>query len=173
MISAREFWKWAYSDFLSNAQRGVLAEYIVAKALGCTERCRVQWDAYDMDAGQGLKIEVKSAAYVQSWEQKSLSLIRFEIGHKRAWYAATNTYASEAARSADVYVFCVFAAKERATANPLDLDQWFFLACRTTLLNETFPAQKTVALSTLAALGLKRLSYETLGEHIRSLGTDD
>lgn len=173
MISANEFWKWAYSDLLSNAQRGVLAEYIVASSLGCTGRGRIEWDAYDLDAGEGLKIEVKSAAYVQSWPQKALSPIRFDIAHKRAWYADTNTYSAEAARSADIYVFCVFAATEREAANPLDLNQWFFLACRTELLNERFPSQKSVALSALEALGLERLKYEALGVHIRALGANN
>ena len=28
-----DFWKWAYSDLLDNAQRGILAEYLVANAL--------------------------------------------------------------------------------------------------------------------------------------------
>lgn len=173
MISANEFWKWAYSDFLSNAQRGVLAEYLVARALGCTERGRIAWDAYDLDAGPGLKIEVKSAAYVQSWAQKAHSTIRFDIAHKRAWYAETNTYAAEASRTADIYVFCVFAATDRALTNPLDPEQWFFIACRTYLLNERFPTQKTVALSTLEALGLKHISYGALSEQVRSLGANN
>ena len=30
----QEFWEWAYDDLLANTTRGVLAEYIVAKALG-------------------------------------------------------------------------------------------------------------------------------------------
>jgi hypothetical protein len=81
MISANEFWKWAYSDFLSNAERGVLAEDMIAKALGCTNRGRVQWDAYNLDADPGLKIEVKSAAYIQSWPQKSPSSIRLDVAH--------------------------------------------------------------------------------------------
>lgn len=169
IISAGEFWSWAYSDFLSNAQRGVLAEYIVAKALGCTSRGRVEWDAYDIDAGPGLAVEVKSAAYLQSWSQRTLSPIRFDIANKRAWHAETSTYAPESARSADVYVFCVFAAVERALANPLDTAQWFFLVCRTALLNERFRAQKTVALSSLEALQLPRLGWEALGGHIRAL----
>jgi hypothetical protein len=172
MISDNEFWKWAYSDFLSNTQRGVLAEYIVAKALGCTNRNRVEWDAYDLDAGDGLKIEVKSAAYVQAWAQGAPSAIRFDIAHKRSWFAESNTYAAEAARSADIYVFCVFATRERSEANPLDTGQWFFLACKTDFLNERFPAQKTVALSSLEAQGLERLSFEALGEHVRALGAN-
>lgn len=169
MISANEYWEWAYSDFLSNAQRGVLAEYIVAKALGASDRGRVQWDAYDLDAGPGLKIEVKSAAYLQAWSQKSLSSIRFDIAHKRAWYAETNTYAEEAARTADIYVFCVFATTDRSLANPLDPNQWFFMACTTNTLNEKLPIQKSVALSTLEALGLQKINYEVLSKHVRAL----
>ena len=173
MISANEFWKWAYSDFLSNAQRGVLAEYMVARSLGCTDRGRVEWDAYDVNAGQGLRIEVKSAAYLQSWRQSALSPIRFDIAPKRAWRAETNSYSVEAARSADIYVFCVFAATEREAANPLDPTQWFFLACKTQLLNDRFPSQKSVALSALEALRLERINYETLGMHIRALGANN
>ncbi|AXG97954.1 hypothetical protein DVJ83_00840 [Deinococcus wulumuqiensis] len=47
-LNSTDFWRWAYSDFLSNALRGVLAEYIVAQAAGCTHRARTEWDAYDL-----------------------------------------------------------------------------------------------------------------------------
>jgi len=33
-LDKREFHDWAYHDLLANTTRGVLAEYIVAKALG-------------------------------------------------------------------------------------------------------------------------------------------
>jgi hypothetical protein len=56
------FWRWAYSDFLSNAQRGVLAEYIVGTALNCLKEKRLEWDAHDLVTEDGIKIEVKSAA---------------------------------------------------------------------------------------------------------------
>jgi hypothetical protein len=29
------FWAWSASDLVSNANRGILAEYIVAQSLGC------------------------------------------------------------------------------------------------------------------------------------------
>jgi hypothetical protein len=99
-INPGDFWQWAYSDFLSNALRGVLAEYIVAQAVGCTHRPRTEWDAYDLKTDSGLKIEVKSAAYLQSWQQKRLSPIRFDIGRKKGWDAETNINALEAAESA-------------------------------------------------------------------------
>lgn len=44
-----DFWRWAYSDIISNAYRGVLAEYIVAIALGISEEgIRILWEPYDL-----------------------------------------------------------------------------------------------------------------------------
>ena len=162
-IEEIDFWKWAFSDLLSNELRGVLAEYIVASAVGCTHRPRTEWDAYDLETDDGLKIEIKSSAYLQSWTQKSHSTIRFDIAPKMGWTAATNTIATEASRAADVYVFCIFTTKERAVANPRDLSQWSFLVCRTQLLNEKFGNQKSVGLSSLIAIGLEQLSFRELG----------
>ncbi len=33
-----DFWSWAYSDCINNTTRGVLAEFVVAKALGKPSR---------------------------------------------------------------------------------------------------------------------------------------
>lgn len=162
------FWKWAFSDFISNALRGVLAEYIVASAVGCTHNPRTEWDAFDLETGTGLKIEVKSAAYLQSWEQKAPSSIRFDIAPKRSWSAATNTISADPLRAADVYVFCVFTTTERAQANPRDLNQWIFFVCSTRQLNEAFGPQKSAALSSLLNLGLIQCSYPELAERIHS-----
>lgn len=168
LINPDEFWRWAFSDFLSNALRGVLAEYIVARAAGCTHRKRIEWAAYDLKTDSGLKIEVKSSAYLQSWQQTRPSAVRFDIGLRRGWDAETNLSAAEAGRTADVYVFCVFAEQERERANPLDLDQWFFLTCGTALLNAHFPAQKSVALSSLERLPLQRLTFRDLSAALRN-----
>jgi hypothetical protein len=58
-----EFWQWSSSDLVGNALRGVLAEYIVASALGCDAGTRTEWDAHDLVTKDGIKVEVKSAAY--------------------------------------------------------------------------------------------------------------
>lgn len=162
LLQAEAFWRWAYSDFLSNAQRGVLAEYIVAQAAGSTGKGRVEWAAWDLERTDGLKIEVKSSGYLQTWSQQAPSLIKFDIAEKRGWNPEANAYAVEASRAADLYVFCVFNHQDRETANPLDLQQWFFLTCRTEWLTETFKNQKSVSLSRLEAAGLKRLSFVEL-----------
>ena len=60
------FWRWSTSDLVSNVTRGRLAEFIVAKALGIsTDGVGNEWDAYDLETKDGVKIEVKSAAYLQ------------------------------------------------------------------------------------------------------------
>lgn len=161
-IEAPDFWQWAFSDFMSNALRGILAEYIVAVALGGTHKPRTEWDAYDLMTEDGLKIEVKSAAYLQSWQQEKNSVVRFSISPKKGWDARTNTSSTEAVRSADIYVFCVFAATDKLIASPLDLAQWFFLVCPTRLLASNFGRQKTVGLSSLEQCGLVRLSFDQL-----------
>lgn len=161
-IEPQAFWQWAFSDFMSNALRGVLAEYIVASAIGCAHGQRTEWDAYDLLTEEGLKIEVKSSAYLQSWHQNKHSVIRFDIGQKKAWDAQTNISSSEAIRSADIYIFCVFATTDKSIANPLDLSQWFFLVCPTELLAEKLGNQKTVGLATLEKHNLKRLSFTQL-----------
>ncbi len=33
-VTIVDCWQWAYSDLISNTERGVLAEYLVAKAVG-------------------------------------------------------------------------------------------------------------------------------------------
>lgn len=62
------FWQWSASDLVSNTMRGVLAEYIVALAMGIDteEGVRREWDAYDLLFEGKIEVEVKSAAYIQS-----------------------------------------------------------------------------------------------------------
>lgn len=55
MIEAQDFWQWALSDFKSNALRGVLAEYIVTRALVCLHAPRTEWNAYDLVIADGTK----------------------------------------------------------------------------------------------------------------------
>jgi hypothetical protein len=42
------FWRWSVSDLVSNATRGRLAEFIVARALGVQIPVRGEWDAFDL-----------------------------------------------------------------------------------------------------------------------------
>ncbi|HEU6452339.1 MAG TPA: hypothetical protein VFT57_13040 [Gemmatimonadaceae bacterium] len=147
-----DFWRWSASDLLSNAMRGVLAEYIVAKALGADDGARTEWDSCDLRTPDGLRIEVKCAAYLQSWAQTKVSSPSFNIASRLAWDAATNTYAQEPCRSADLYVFALLHHRDKATVDPLDLSQWTFYALPAAVLNERCPRQKTIRLAPLLKL---------------------
>lgn len=157
-----EYWSWAHSDIASNAERGKLAEYIVSCALKSRSACRTEWDAVDVISSDGIKVEVKSSAYLQTWKQNNPSNIRFDIAPKNSWHSDTNTFSEVRCRSAEVYVFCVFANKNAETANPLDLNQWEFYVLSTSVLDEQMPLQKTAGLSSLLKLGAQKTDFQSL-----------
>jgi hypothetical protein len=168
-IDILSFWRWSASDLVSNATRGVLAEYIVASALGLTDGVREEWDAFDLRTKDSVRIEVKSASYIQSWYHKNLSKITFGIQPTRGWDAATNQLANGFQRQAHIYVFCLLAHKDQDTLNPLDLDQWEFYFLPAQVLNATCPAQKTIGLAKLLKLGAIKADYDGIQHCIERL----
>lgn len=164
------FWRWSASDLVSNATRGVLAEYIVASALGIAEGVRAEWDAFDLRTRSGIKLEVKSAAYLQSWFHRKLSTIQFDIRATREWAASTSELSADVRRQADVYVFCVLNHKEKHSLDPLNLDQWEFYILPASILNAECPTQKTIGLTRLLELGPCRARYEEIASCIERVG---
>ena len=157
----KELWAWAFSDLVRDTERGKLAEYIVATAMGCDEGTSPTWGSFDLLSPEGIKIEVKTSAYIQSWEQKKFSRIEFSIAESLYWDGVA--YAKEKKRQADVYVFCVLKHKEQDTINPLDLEQWDFYPVSTAILNETVKGQKTICLARVAELcGRGPCTYQML-----------
>jgi hypothetical protein len=122
-----DFWGWRLSDLLDNLERGALAEFIVATALGIpTDGVRDAGAVWDLTSQDGVRIEVKSAAYLQSWYQKRLARITFSTRKTLAWDPDTGEFAAVAQRHADVYVFAHLAHTDKRTVDPLNLDQWRF-----------------------------------------------
>lgn len=162
------FWQWACSDLVSNTMRGILAEFIVASALGMTSEIRREWDQYDLVTKEGVKLEVKSAAYLQSWPQTKLSSISFNIAPKKSWNPVTNEYGTEVKRQADVYVFCLLHHQDKSTLDPLELDQWTFYLLPTSILNAKKPGQKTITLSALMKLNPVKVSFSGIASSIKN-----
>jgi hypothetical protein len=166
-LTLLDFWQWYASDLLTNSLRGVLAEFIVARALGINQSSRLEWDAYDLKDISGLKVEVKSAAYLQTWSQKRPSRIIFSIAPTQGWDAQTNGYSSKPLRQADVYVFCLYACQDKESANPLSLEQWRFFVLPASSLNKKMPRQKTLTLGSLEKLNPQRVDFNGLAAAIR------
>ena len=167
--SLLDFWRWAYSDLVGNAERGALAEYIVACALGINHSERVSWDKYDLLTPDGVAVEVKTSGYLQTWEQKNLSKPVFGIQPTFGWDSKSNTYETEQKRQSDIYVFCVHKHTEQETLNPLEISQWDFYLMPTATLDIKFGAQKTATLSALIKAGAELCEYHQLKERISEL----
>lgn len=171
-----DFWAWTSSDLLGNALRGTLAEFIVGTALDCIgpDDTRLEWDARDLVTRNGVSIEVKSTAYLQSWGQTQTASMKFGVAKTRAWNALTNEYSDEYKRQADVYIFCVLTSTDRDTADPLNTDQWHFYVASTRYLNGVLGEQKSVSLSVLMKLdGVAEATYTELPTVFRSVWDTD
>lgn len=157
-----DFWRWSVSDLLSNATRGRLAEFIVGTALGLSsENVRSEWDSFDLQDKDGVKIEIKSSAYLQSWHQNNFSKISFSIKPTRFWDPKTNLYSGEIKRQADLYVFCHLKHKDITSIDRLKMEQWDFYVVPTQQLDSLYPNQKSIGLGPLRKL-VRPISYREL-----------
>jgi len=167
-----DFWQWSQSDILNNTLRGVLAEFIVCKALGVESNVRVDWDAFDV-AYQNVKIEVKSSAYIQSWFKDKHSKISFDIAPKRVFCYETNCYSVEVKRQSDLYIFCLLDHKDKDSVNPLNLEQWKFYVLPTSVLNEKAEYQKSITLNSLLTLNPLVCKFAELKSIVDKLTTNN
>lgn len=163
-LSLRDFWRWSASDLVSNVIRGVFAEFLVAHALGIdVGGVRDSWAAFDLVTPAGIRVEVKSAAYVQSWWQRRLSAISFSVRRTRAWSGDTGLMAADAVRQADVYVFALLAHADKATIDPLNVDQWRFFVVPTAVLNARTRSQHSITLRSLRGIAAELRLAEVAG----------
>lgn len=165
-LSLQGFWAWQGSDLLSNAQRGVLAEYLVAQAVGDPSPVREEWATWDVETPDGLHIEVKSSAYVQSWHQTSPSRIEFDVKPTTALTKETGKYQGPAKRHADVYVFCLLAEQDPALVDPMNLDQWQFFVIPTRVLDAHSPTQQKMGLASVKRLAGTHVSWSGLDQRV-------
>jgi hypothetical protein len=125
-LSVLDFWRWAFADLRMNIVRGVLAEYLVARAVGDLSLLREAWDNWDVTTATGIKVEVKSSGYLQSWNQRKLSSIVFSGLTGREWSAQTNEFAADRSLRAQVYVFAVHICRDPHQYDPLKIEDWEF-----------------------------------------------
>ena len=126
------FWQWYASDLAGNALRGCIAEYLVLQALGANPDVRQEWDAVDIRLSSGLTVEVKSAAYHQSWAQRKESPIGFSIAPTLGWKLATG------------------------------VGQWTFYVLATRILDDKAGSQKKINLASLLRLNPEAVDYTGL-----------
>ena len=149
---------------MDNTARGILAEFLVATAVGRQETPRVEWERFDLRTPSGITIEVKSAAAIQSWKQTAPTPIQFAIGPRQGWDSETGQYIEQACRWADLYVFCVLEG-----ADPLDMDKWQFYVLSSAVLDDKCRQQQTIRLGPLKQLSPRACSYRDLKRTIEDV----
>lgn len=128
---------------------------------------RTDWLPFDVSSPSGRRIEVKSAAYLQSWTKDCYSKILFDIAPKHAWTPEEGN-SPEKKRNSDLYVFCVYTALTK-DKSLLDLDLWDFYVLPTSVLNEKVPVQKKIGLPSLLKLEPVKTDYAGLCSVIESI----
>jgi hypothetical protein len=170
-----DFWQWAFSDLRANSLRGVLAEWIVANLLGLAPidpPVRDPWGECDLRTPEGVTLEVKASAYLQSWMETGTSKIVFAGLRGQTWTPQTG-YSGKATYNARLYVFCVQTEKDPARWDALDLGQWrFYLATRDQLaaldiLSITLPTLQTLG-KELTATDLPHEAWRIIRELARA-----
>lgn len=131
--SMNDFWSWSYSNIMFNTIRGDLGEFIIYKALegelsNKHYSLRRDGDVCDFQIDD-ICIEVKTASYIQAWEQndKPYSDINFDIARREDYdFNTGKPIKGSKKRWANIYVFCLLNEKNRDLVNPLDISQWKF-----------------------------------------------
>lgn len=161
--TALDFWRWAASDLLSNASRGLLAEFLVRQAIGGSAiDVRREWDRYDIVSPDGVRIEVKSAAYLQRWAQRKLSTISFRTRPTFGWSADEGASDLERRWQADVWVFALLFHTDKATVDPLNVRHWRFYVLPTQVLAARTRSQHSITLPSLEKLCGPGIAFEQL-----------
>lgn len=163
------FWQWSSSDLVVNIVRGLLAEYLVAQALGLAGDVRDPWQPYDLKTRRGLTLEVKSCSYLQSWSQKRLSDIGFSIAETTAWSADTAAFVGGRQRQAHAYVFALLKHRDERTLDPRDLDQWEFYLVPTKAVTDGCGARKYLTMKGLMQLDPLHATFDGLASIVSRL----
>ncbi len=150
MTELDSFLRWNSGHLLENRTRGAYAEWLLHRALGLDPgQHRVEWAEVDVTFGP-ITLEVKSAAFVQSWQQERPSTISFPIEQ----------------RVATAYVFCLLAEEDPKRVNPQDLSQWRFWVVPTAMLHGE---RRSIGLQPLIRTYGEGLRFEELASRIEAL----
>jgi hypothetical protein len=171
--SLLDFWKWAFSDLCDDDLKGIFAEWLVLKLLGIPGVRRVSWSNSDIITPDGVRVEVKSSAYWQSWKLmdemgitrptplypvSDKTQIRFSGLKARGGVVPTST--EPQVFKSQVYLFAFQHEKEIERWNAMDLSQWEFYALPGSILSKL--SWRSISLLTLRAEQHRLSGHEVL-----------
>lgn len=158
-LTVNDFWRWAGSDLNDAATRSVFAEFLVASSLEILDDGRQSSRSYDLlwpqDDGSGIRINVRTAAYIQSDDPEHPDQIFFDLGFRDR---------------CDVFVFCVYKAMA-PEQSPLDTELWDFYALHSWGWDGMKEDQRTATVPAILRLEPVWSDYYGIGEAIQKTMT--
>ena len=162
-MNISDFWRWHYSDVYDLQDK--IAEYVVAKALGCSEPYNVgTWTLFDI-LYRGYRIEVKETSYYHSWQTDEETKSRQRIFGITKAYSEYQNNKSIFERQNDIYVFCLNTGDTKNDSNPLKLENWEFYIIPTAIIDKECGNGKTISLSKVRKLA-EKLQYDEIKKRI-------
>jgi len=130
----KDFWRWAFSDFCDDALKGDYAEWLVSILLGVRTERRRYWANTDLVSQPGVRIEVKSSSYWQSWKlweetgKPKCVKVAGDKERRRIRFAGLKVgdAVGNVGYKSDLYVFAFQAQRDPSLWNAFDLSQWEF-----------------------------------------------
>jgi len=164
-----DFWAWAMADLRMNTARGMLVEYLVAKAVGAKASARVEWAPFDIEAPDGTRIEIKASGYSQSWGGRD-SRPSYSFGSvfsDQYWDEVEGKYRwVDPANRVHVWVFALNTTRRSSPYEALNLDCWEFRVVPHVWLLDC--GQKSAALSFFDRHGIEPVGWADLPEAIKN-----
>lgn len=158
-----DFWRWGFGDLRMNIVRGVLSEFLIAKALGVdTSKPRDPWDNFDVRYGD-ITIEIKTAAKWQSYRAKKASKLVFSGLSSRRWDDEKALRRPHPEVIADIYIFAIHTCETPDDYDPLSTDQWAYFVLKGDDVRDYLG--KSVSVSSLRARA-RECSFSELGGEV-------
>ena len=154
------------APLVNNAFRGTLVEAMLAQVLEPEWRwCSADWASHDFENAEGMKLEVKQSAALQSWHKEGFAPNRgrFDIAKRKVrWEGAKRV--DESGRYASLYIFAWHALIDPEVADHREPDQWSFYLVRA----DDLPDQQSIALSRIDAVS-QPVNIESVPAQIAAL----
>lgn len=143
-LTVLQFWRWAFGNLNEDRLKGLFAEWLVGRLLGLELKHagRNGGANSDLITRDGVRIEVKSTAYWQSWKlyTEDGTPIPPEEIEARHWDRLEKPLTFQVRRTRDsvdrsgakpklwshLYIFAVQFERDPIRWNILDMDQWRF-----------------------------------------------
>ncbi len=161
------FWQWAYSDLRGEAERRLLAAWIVAVALESEGLARPTALPFDVESPAGIRVVVNYAEFPRTWNEVRLSRVKISVSPAGGWSAGLGDYSPRATDS-HVFVFSILNVPKGEPVDLLDLASWKFAVLPSATLDAILGKQESISLSSLLRLEPIEVPFGGLREAIES-----